>query len=322
MKRVPVLALALAFIGSPVFAQAPPCDGSYELFMGKSTAEAQPGNPLPNAGRVAQGYNNREGWAGVVIPKPHSEGLHEVKVSQCGRQFVLSKGGKRMVFLQSVADETVYVAQDIGTAKATMTVRVVGHRLMAGLVAGASHGFEFNLPMAMEPREISMPNMEGCARDTPPEEKETDATRTTGEKGLSEALALQGKAPAPGHALSDYVQASKEDDGRQNTWLNLGLTGRILPAEPSKPSLEDICTGDGTLLLDPPRVRLNFKQIEVEGEILVFVQVIDIETGVIREQREAVAASPASGDRAHAMSAALSRLDTHVGAPSDGYSDR
>lgn len=316
MKLAPILALVA--LGSPAFAQAPPCDGVYEFFSGKNTIKVAPGNSMHDAERVARAYNNREGLLAAIIPNPRSEGLHEVKVSQCGRQFVLTQGGKRMVFLQSVMDDSLYVAQDIGTEKAELTVRVVDHKFMVGEVAGESHGYKFRFPLVMEPREIAPPDMKGCDDARQPDEEE--GTQTTGAQGLTGALALQGKAPAPGYGLSDYVLASTAADGSQKTWLNLSMEGKILPAEPPTPDMVRICTTDGRSLIDPPRYRLNFKQKAVEDGIYVFVQVIEIETGKILEQREGFAASPAPADRAQAMNTAWSKLDFSVGAPSDGYS--
>lgn len=315
MKFASVLAL-FAFV-SPTLAQAPPCDGTYELFSGKVTTDVMPGNTLPDADRIAQAFNNREGMAGQVIRKPQSEGLHQVTVSKCGRQFVLSQNGKSMLFLQSATDETLYVAQDIGTEKAEMTFRVYNHASMIGRMAGTSHGFSFDYPAVVEPRSLAAPDMEGCQDDTP---SDSGITKSASAQGLAMALALQGKTAAKGYVLSDYVLTSAKAGAPEQSWLHLGKTGKILPANPNENSLERVCASGESGLLDPPRFRLNFKQREVDGEVFVFAQIIDIETGVIREQREAVAASTSANDRAQAMSAAMSQLETQIGAPSGGYS--
>ncbi|AVX04906.1 hypothetical protein MXMO3_02393 [Maritalea myrionectae] len=317
MKCAPFLALSI--FANPAFAQAPPCDGTYELFSGKITTDVMPGNTLPDADRIARAFNNREGLAGQVIRKPQSEGLHEVKVSQCGRQFVLSQNGQNMLFRQSATDETLYVAQDIGTQKAELTFRVYGHASMIGRMAGEVQGFSFDYPAAMEPRSLAMPDMEGCQGENL-SDSDIDMAKSAAAQGLAMALADQGKTAAQGYTLSDYVMTSAKDSGRESSWLHLGETGRILPVKPHEDSLERICALGETGLLDPPRVRLNFKQREVDGEIYVFAQVIDIETGIVREQRETVAASTSATDRAEAMSAVMAQLDTPVGATSGGYS--
>lgn len=170
---------ALAVLAGPAGAQAPPCNGTYEYFGGKSFTEVEPGNTLPKAGRVAQAYNNREGWVGQVIRKPQSEGMVEVEVSQCGRQFVLSQGGKRMLFLQGALDDTLYVAQDIGTDEAELTMRVVDHKAMVGKIEGSTHGFKFTFPVAMEPQAISMPDMTGCDDDEGQADPARDDNRQT-----------------------------------------------------------------------------------------------------------------------------------------------
>ncbi len=109
------------------------CEGTYEFFSGKSTVQAIPGEAPANGARAAELYNSRAGWVGQIIRAPQSEGLHEVEVSQCGRQFVLTQGPKTMLFLQSIMDETLYVAQDIGTTEVELTLRVVDHKILAGL---------------------------------------------------------------------------------------------------------------------------------------------------------------------------------------------
>lgn len=198
--------LALAALAGPVAAQAPPCDGTYEFFSGKSTVQPTADNGLPNAGQAARAYNNREGIAGQLIRKPQSEGLQQVEVSQCGRQFVLTKGAEKMVFLQSIMDETLYVAQDIGTSKAELTVRVVDHKVMVGKLAGESHGFAFDYPVAMEPRDISMPDMEGCEDDDPPSDQRQDTeNRQQVDPGLrSEVIDV----------VADEIGLSRDDTSR------------------------------------------------------------------------------------------------------------
>ena len=155
--------LAILAAGGPAHSQVPPCEGTYEVFFGKSTTAVAPGNTMPDAGRIAQAYNDREGWVGQVIRKPQSEGMHQITVGDCGRQFVVTQGANRMLFLQSAADETIYVAQDIGDVPGEMTVRIIDHKIMAGQFAGQSHGFKFNFPIAMETHDVAMPDMEGCA---------------------------------------------------------------------------------------------------------------------------------------------------------------
>lgn len=150
------------------------CEGTYEFFSGKSTIHAIPGEAPENRALAAELYNSRAAWVGQLIRAPQSEGLHEVEVGQCGRQFVLTKGSKTMLFLQSIMDETLYVAQDIGTAEVDLTLRVVDHKIMVGTIAGSSHGFEINYPVAMDPRDVSMPDMRGCDAATVHEEQVDD----------------------------------------------------------------------------------------------------------------------------------------------------
>lgn len=179
-----VLALAVAAISTQPAVATVVCEGTYEFFSGKSMVKALPGEAPENGARVAEMYNNREGWVGQVIRKPQSEGLHKVEVSQCGRQFVLTQGAKKMLFLQSVMDESIYVAQDIGTTEVELTLQVVNHKIMVGTIAGKSHGFAIDYPVAMDPRDVSMPDMEGCTNVAAPREEKPDDDRLTVDPAL------------------------------------------------------------------------------------------------------------------------------------------
>ena len=68
-------------------------------------------------------------------------------------------------------------------------------------------------------------------------------------------------------------------------------------------------------MLHPPRTCLNFKRQRVGDEVFVFVQVIDFETGNMREQRETLSA--AAADHTQAISDAWSKLETRMDAPSE-----
>jgi len=281
--------VALVVLATPAYAQAPPCDGTYEYFSGKNFVEALPGNTLPKAKRVEQAYNNREGWVGQVIRKPQSEGLFNVEVGQCGRQFVISQGGKQMLFLQSGTDEALYIAQDIGTEEATKTMRVVGHKVMIGKIEGDSHGFKYTFPVAMEPRDISMPDMEGCAADDDRAEPAEFALENAAARAF---LANRGMTPPPGFAPDDFFRtidtehdvasASRKGSIRHIRFL-LGRGNAVLP----ETGLREICRA-GANRLDPPRRMLNFKIFPMENPdgYLVFAQEIDIETGKILVQAE------------------------------------
>lgn len=230
MKQSKTLTFSLTILmaGGPAHAQVPPCEGTYEVFFGKSTAAVAPGNTTPDAGRIAQAYNNREGWVGQVVRKPQSEGMHEITVGDCGRQFVVTQGANRMLFLQSTADETVYIAQDIGDVPGEMTVRVVDHKIMAGQFAGQSHGYKFNFPIAMEPHAVTMPNMEGCSD----EEKEPEGDRFPVDPELrSEVLEIIAdeiglpRDLAPGYMSARRSVLQSEADANRATRLVPGEQG-------------------------------------------------------------------------------------------------
>ncbi|MEQ3626192.1 MAG: hypothetical protein ABNH38_18390 [Tateyamaria sp.] len=165
-------------VGAPTVSAAKAniiCEGTYEFFNGKDTLTALPGHAPPNGAKAAELYNAYRGdWLGHFIRKSTSEGIHEVKVSQCGRQFILSQGAKQMLFLQSIMDDTLYVAQDMGTTGAELTLRVVDHKIMIGEVAGKAHGFAYNMPVALDPRDVTRPDMTGCSDDPAPKERVYD----------------------------------------------------------------------------------------------------------------------------------------------------
>lgn len=321
MRRVALAAIAA--LASPADAQGPPCDGTYEYFSGKSFIEVEPGNRLPKAGRVAQAYNNREGLAGQIIRKPQSEGVVGVEVSQCGRQFVLSQGGKRMLFLQSDLDDTLYVAQDIGTNEAELTMRVIGHKVFVGKIEGASHGFKFTVPVAMEPRDTAMPDLEGCSLgdDAGSSDFERENTAARG------FMAGRGMTPPGDFVPGDYFRTVETEhdvsaESRKGTIrhirFRMGRDNAILP----EIGMREICLA-GEDKLDPPRRLLNFKIFPVEGPdgYLVFAQEIDIETGKILVQAEGESVGRGAPALQDAMTNAATGLEangTDIGPLSDG----
>ncbi|WP_417604429.1 hypothetical protein [Primorskyibacter flagellatus] len=231
------ISLALAFVAMlPQAAVANiVCEGTYEFFNGKDTINAIPGEAPENGVRAAELYNaNRGAWLGHFMGKPKSEGLHEVEVSQCGRQFLLTQGSKKMLFLQSILDETLYVAQDIGTNEAELTLRVVDHRIMVGSVKGKSHGFAFNMPVAMEPRDVTVPDMKGCFDDPVPEGKEVVGDRLIVDPAMRDEVIdiVAAELGVPRAQAERYISAPRfEKKTRQS---DTGVT-EILPGEPNCP---------------------------------------------------------------------------------------
>ena len=229
------LALAIAALSTQPAAATVICEGTYEFFNGKDTITALPGDAPPNGARAAELYNAYSGaWLGQFMGKPKSEGLHEVKVSQCGRQFTLTQGSKQMLFLQSVMDETLYVAQDIGTSEAELTLRVVDHRIMVGKVAGKSQGFAFDFPVAMDPRDVSMPDMKGCTGDPAPREETLDDDRLTIDPALrSEAIEIvAARLGIPPDKAGRYISAARTVAKTRQS--DEGVT-EIQPGEPGCP---------------------------------------------------------------------------------------
>ncbi|WP_458791234.1 hypothetical protein [Yoonia sp. MH D7] len=206
------------------------CEGTYEFFSGKNVILKAP----IGQGEVAEHYNNRVGVAGQLIRKPQSEGLHEVEVSQCGRQFTLTQGSNQMLFLQSIMDETLYVAQDIGTSEAELTLRVLNHNSMVGTIAGETHGFTFDYPVAMEARDVSMPDMEGCSDDPTPMEDTVGEDRLTVDPALRrEAIAIVAeKLGIPVDRAERYI--SSAHTVAKTRMSDTGVT-EILPGEPGCP---------------------------------------------------------------------------------------
>lgn len=223
------------------------CEGTYEFFNGADTVTALPGEAPENGAKAAALYNEYSGaWLGHFMGKPKSEGLHEVKVSQCGRQFILSQGAKQILFLQSIVDDTLYVAQDIGTAEAELTLRVVDHKIMVGTVAGKSHGFAFNRLVALNPRDVSVPDMSGCSDDPAPAPETHD--RLTIDPALrDEAIGIvAAELGIPSVKAERYISAARTVAKTQQT--DTGITV-LHPGEPGCP-IE--LTGAKTCRVYPP----------------------------------------------------------------------
>ncbi|MEQ5829397.1 hypothetical protein J3456_18800 [Sulfitobacter sp. NFXS29] len=223
------------------------CEGTYEFFNGKDTLTALPGHAPPNGAKAAELYDAYRGdWLGHLIGKPKSEGIHEIKVSQCGRQFILSQGAKQMLFLQSVMDDTLYVAQDIGPPNAELTLRVVDHKILVGEVAGKAHGFAFNMPVALDPRDVTSPNMTGCSDDLAPKERELD--RLTIDPGIrDEAIEIvAAELGIPGDRADRYISAAR-------TVAKTRQTDRVVTVvQPGEPGCPIELTGVKTCRIYPP----------------------------------------------------------------------
>lgn len=248
LSRSTLVFVALALAANPATAEVV-CDGTYEWFNGKDTINAIPGEAPENGARAAALYNANSGaWLGQFMGKPKSEGLHEVKVSQCGRQFTLSQGSKTMLFLQSIMDDTLYVAQDIGTNEAELTLRVVDHKIMVGSVKGKSHGFAFNIPVAMDPRDIKMPDLKGCSeKKTSKPDKPADDRLTVDPALRSEVIGIiADELGVPRDQTGRYISALRSVAKTRQS--DEGIT-EIMPGEPGCP-IE--LTGVKTCKVFPP----------------------------------------------------------------------
>lgn len=134
------------------------CEGTCAFSNGIETLDAMFGEAPENSALATDRCTPNSGaWPGQFMGKPRCEGVNEVEISQCGRQFVLATGSKRMPFLQSMMDNTLSGAQNIATNEAELTLRVVDYKGMFDKVEGRSQGFAFNSPVAMGPRKDSMP---------------------------------------------------------------------------------------------------------------------------------------------------------------------
>jgi hypothetical protein len=235
MNVIQLLALATALsLAAPVMAQVPPCEGTYEGYMGKSMVKALPGNPLPNAKQIERAYNTRAAPIGYLIPNGKNTGLHSIKISQCGRQLVISQGGKSALFLQSVMDGSVYVQQNTGVKGATVTLRVVDHKFISGALKGSSHGFKYNMPVAYEPRDIHMPDMKGCSDAKAPEAKTPDENRLTVDPARrQDALNIVAdEIGLPRDQIPKYLHAARSVAKTRQS--DKGVT-ELLPGEPGCP---------------------------------------------------------------------------------------
>lgn len=245
----PALALAIVAISTTPALANVVCEGTYELFNGKNTIKAVPGEAPVNGARAAELYNSYGGeWLGQFMGKPKSEGLHEVEVSQCGRQFTLTQGSKQMLFLQSIMDDTLYVAQDIGTNAGELTLRVVDHKIMVGKVEGKSQGFAFNIPVAMDPRDISMPDMEGCSDDSVAYEDKAGDDRLIVDPALRrEAIEIvAARLDIPPDKAERYVSA------RRSVAKTRQSDEEVVELQPGEPGCPVELTGVKTCRVFPP----------------------------------------------------------------------
>ncbi|MGC9369357.1 MAG: hypothetical protein ACP5DX_07470 [Paracoccaceae bacterium] len=151
--------------------------------------------------------------------------------------------------------------------------------------------------------------------------------------GAAEAfMAARGLAPpSADFSMRDYFRAretahrvaqdSRKGTGRHVSFL-LGTGNAILPATRGKTRFGQLCRA-GKGALDPPQRMLNFKIFEQSPpqRFQVFAQVIDLQSGKILSQSEAVVEGGGEATLAAAMGQAAAKLEgmgVRIGALSDG----
>ena len=126
---------------------------------------------------------------------------------------------------------------------------------------------------------------------------------------LAQAMRGRGWTPVGDLSLADYIGTEVQDSGTRHVKLWIGPDGRAIPKPAWQTYHPTYCKQRARYLQGAVRV-LNFKLFPIPPDgYNAFAQFIDVETGIIREQREG------GNGIAEAIDAAWGKMNTGVGAP-------
>lgn len=112
---------------------------------------------------------------------------------------------------------------------------------------------------------------------------------------VAQAMRERGLTPPPGSALSleDYL-STREGGATRHVSLWVGPEGHIIPSQEWRDAHPDYCEGKGRYMKGAAKL-VNFKLSRVPGGHYAFMQLIDVETGLIEGQREGQGSGGAGG---------------------------
>ena len=296
----------LALAGDPALAGKTtlPCQGSYQAMSGTVTLAA---------GGV------------VVLPRKRKEGIVHLTYESCDR-VTLNGSGARMTLVRDgtgggwTGRMTGGGATRVFQFQALTPRRLTSHMVAVGGGLTVQRGMELTLQTGTENQPTD------CVFDT-------DSKDFSLMDGAAEAfMAARGLTPpTPDFSRRDYfraretshdvVQESRKGSVQHVSFL-LGRDNAILPSTRGKTRFREACRSNKGEL-DPPRRMLNFKihELAPPQRFDVFAQLIDIETGKILNQSEAIVEGTGEAALATAMGQAAAELEgtgVEIGGLSDG----
>lgn len=260
-----------AMIGvSSALAQTVPCEGSYSVLMG----------PVVMSG-------------GMVGRGAEDMGIAQIAVQSCGRKFTFDLGGK-LGFAQSVFDDQTYEGGFTGGdgATRTYTLTLAGPKTMIGGLVAQDQDMSVTRTITLTAVDVRPPNLTDCQADAAGEGLPDRAT-TAAEAGLQNAMISRGLTPPASTDLtfSDYTNGSGHSgSGQQRASILLSADGAFLPRLTDgdvEKQLVAICAVPDAKFIRA-QYMMHVKAFRYDGKTNIFLRIIDIETGNIIKQHEAV----------------------------------
>lgn len=276
---------------SPAMAQTVPCEGSYSVRMG----------PVVMSG-------------GMVGRGAEDMGIAQIDVQSCGREFTFDLGGK-LNFAQSVFDDQTYSGGFTGGdgATRTYTLTLAGPTTMIGGLVAQDQDMSVTRTITLTAVDVRPPDLPDCQNDAAGEGLPDRAT-TAAEAGLQNAMISRGLSPPSGTDLtfSDYTNGiGHSGSEQQRAYILLSADGAFLP----RLTDEDIAKKQVAICAVPDakfiraHYMMHVKTIRFDGKTNIYLRIIDIDTGKIIKQQEAVVTGEDEVAIASGINAAWIALD-------------
>lgn len=298
-------------------------------------AVAQDGDALlPCSGEwgiTSLSVRGQSGGRSMQIRGGRNEGTARVEVVECGKRLRMSSQGQVIMLERVSTDPIVYEGQWTGADGAHRTLRfeVVGPGALEGKIVAHDARLRVDKPMNLTYLGGWSPQYlegEACPEDESSSSEDVNISADEATQAVVQAMRDRGLTPPPGSGLTleDYVwtrvvvQGSSENrrSVTRQVRLNIGPDGHILPSSAWMDEHRMVCrVDDGELV--PPTKWLNFRLLRQHDAHDAVIQVIDIETGRIENQRMGEGGPGANG-LGDAVDDAWNRLEVPIGSPTDG----
>lgn len=280
-----------------------PCPGNWKVTSGAVTGETQ-GQRLP------------------IRPGGEQETVR-IEVIDCGHTLRVIAGRTVQLNLHSLESRTYSGAMAFGGVQRSWRFEVTSSRHMEGAVYAGDGRLAVDKPMSLEFVGGSQSMKIGCdAKAEPAQDFPSRVAHDEAIEAMANVLRSRGLAPpADGpYSYADYIMTGvrepmdREHSDAGTRWVRVfvGHDGQILPNYADRIECR---VGKGSL--EPPAYILNFKLLRYQDVNDTAIQLIDIETGKIQNQRMGKGGSGQPGMEG-AMKDAWNQLQVPIGPMSTG----